>query len=140
LQWVDGWWPPVVELIRATPLSSLTRNVTCDRSPVRKWGEGSMTLLGDAIHPITPNLGQGGCLAIEDAAVLAQCLNKYGRNGSTENQENSSITSALRRFETLRFSRTARIRRSSRIYGVIGQWQSPLAVQLRRLALCLVPG
>ena len=39
-----------------------------------------MTLLGDAIHPTTPNLGQGGCLAMEDALVLARCFRKVRRN------------------------------------------------------------
>ncbi|HBB98248.1 MAG TPA: hypothetical protein DC054_22920 [Blastocatellia bacterium] len=133
----DGWWAPVPELIRATPASALIRNVTCDRRPARKWGEGSMTLLGDAIHPITPNLGQGGCLAIEDAAILARCLNKYGpadKQGGV-----ASVTGALRKFEALRFARTATIRRYSRIYGVVGQWESQWAVRLRRLALSLVP-
>ena len=132
-----GWWAPVPELIRATPASALIRNVTCDRRPVRKWGEGPMTLLGDAIHPITPNLGQGGCLAIEDAAILARCLNKYvsaNKQGGV-----TSVTGALRKFEALRFARAASVRRYSRIYGVVGQWEKPWAVRLRRLTLSLVP-
>lgn len=134
LRFFDGWWAPVPELIRATPASALIRNVTCDRRPVRKWGEGSMTLLGDAIHPITPNLGQGGCLAIEDAAILARCLNKYG---SADKQ--GGVPFALRKFEALRFARAATIRRYSRIYGVVGQWENRWAVRLRRLALSSVP-
>ena len=60
----DGWWGPVLELIQATPLAALVRNEVFDRLPSRTWGQSSMTLLGDAIHPTTPNLGQGGCLAI----------------------------------------------------------------------------
>jgi 2-polyprenyl-6-methoxyphenol hydroxylase-like FAD-dependent oxidoreductase len=130
----DDWWAPVPALIRATPASALIRNDTCDRRPSRKWGEGPMTLLGDAIHPITPNLGQGGCLAIEDAAILARCLNKYA---SADKQ--GEVTSALRKFEALRFARAASVRRYSRIYGVVGQWESQWAVRLRRLALSLVP-
>jgi len=128
------WWAPVPELIRATPASALIRNITCDRRPSRKWGEGAMTLLGDAIHPITPNLGQGGCLAIEDAAILARCLKKYA---SADKQ--SGVTSALRKFEALRFARAASVRRYSRIYGVVGQWENSLAVGLRRVALSSVP-
>jgi 2-polyprenyl-6-methoxyphenol hydroxylase-like FAD-dependent oxidoreductase len=140
LQLFDGWWEPVVELIQATPLPSLTRNVVCDRRPVGKWGEGPMTLLGDAVHPITPNLGQGGCLAIEDAAVLARCLNRVKSDASAAKKEGASlIPAALRKFEALRFARTANVRRYSRIYGVVGQWESGWAVQLRRRALSLVP-
>jgi len=142
LRLFDGWWEPVVELIRTTPLTSLIRNVVCDRAPVRKWGEGPMTLLGDAIHPITPNLGQGGCLAIEDAAVLARCLKKYASGvGPVAGKELalSPVSFALRRFESLRFARTAAIARYSRVYGVVGQWENRWAVQARSLILSSVP-
>ena len=136
LQLFDGWYEPVLELIQATPLTSLIRTPIFDRNPVRKWGAGSMTLLGDAVHPITPNLGQGACLAIEDAAILARCLEKYA---SVANDSASSITVALRKFEMLRFARTATIARCSRMYGTVGQWENSWAVGLRRLALSSVP-
>jgi 2-polyprenyl-6-methoxyphenol hydroxylase-like FAD-dependent oxidoreductase len=135
LQLFDGWCEPVPELIRATPLSSLIRNPVFDRKPVRKWGEGSVSLMGDAIHPLTPNLGQGGCLAIEDAAILARCLSKY----ATSTNSASSIAVALRKFEMLRFARTATVARCSRIYGIVGQWENPWATTLRRMALSSVP-
>jgi hypothetical protein len=45
-----------------------------DRIPLARWGQGRVTLLGDAAHPTTPNLGQGACQAIEDAVVLAASL------------------------------------------------------------------
>jgi len=138
LRCFDGWWAPVTELIRATPVNALIRNVTCDRRPVRKWGEGSMTLLGDAIHPITPNLGQGGCLAIEDAAVLARCVEKYASNGSAT-ETSAAAPLALRRFEALRYSRTAWVARCSRAYGIVGQWENGGA-SLRDLFLPMVPG
>jgi 2-polyprenyl-6-methoxyphenol hydroxylase-like FAD-dependent oxidoreductase len=91
--------------------------------------------MGDAVHPLTPNLGQGGCLAIEDAAILARCLGKY----AAPIKSASSIAVALRKFEMLRFARTATIARCSRIYGIVGQWESPWAAGLRRLALSIVP-
>jgi len=102
-----------------------------------------MTLLGDAIHPTTPNLGQGGCLAIEDAAVMARCLKKYASDaGPAERGKElplSSVSVALRRFEKLRFARTAAIARYSRAYGVVGQWENRWAVQVRALLLSSVP-
>jgi 2-polyprenyl-6-methoxyphenol hydroxylase-like FAD-dependent oxidoreductase len=140
LRLFDGWCEPVLELIGETPLTSLIRNAVSDRRPVRGWGMGAMTLLGDAIHPTTPNLGQGGCLAIEDAAVLARCLNKYGSSErSSDAATRSAISVALRRFESVRFARTSAISRYSRAYGVIGQWENPWAVQLRGLILSFVP-
>src|ERR1041384_195740 len=72
-----GWHEPVLELIRTTPLTAFVRNGVFDRSQITGWGNDRVTLLGDAIHPITPNLGQGGGLAIEDAAILARCFAKY---------------------------------------------------------------
>jgi 2-polyprenyl-6-methoxyphenol hydroxylase-like FAD-dependent oxidoreductase len=37
-----------------------------------------MVLIGDAAHPTTPNLGQGGCMAVEGAYILSECIKKYG--------------------------------------------------------------
>src|SRR5215831_18651208 len=137
LQLFAGWCDPIDELIRATALTSIVRNPIFDRAAVNRWGEGSMTLLGDAIHPITPNLGQGGCLAIEDAAVLARCLDKYV-NHALPGQD-SAVQPALQRFAALRSARTAAIARISRTYGVVGQWEDRWAVSLRRIMLTIAP-
>ena len=138
LRLFGDWCKPVPDLIRATPANALVRNAVSDRPPVEKWGRRAMTLLGDAIHPLTPNLGQGGCLAIEDAAVLARCLKKYARNAEIGEPQVAAAL-ALRRFENARRTRTARIARFSRAYGFIGQWESPKAVQFRDLFLSCVP-
>ncbi len=47
-----------------------------DRPPVFKWTKNNVTLLGDSAHAMQPNLGQGGCMAIEDAYQLAKDLSK----------------------------------------------------------------
>jgi 2-polyprenyl-6-methoxyphenol hydroxylase-like FAD-dependent oxidoreductase len=138
LELFGNWCEPVPDLIRVTPLKALVKNAVRDRPPVEKWGTGAISLLGDAIHPLTPNLGQGGCLAIEDAAVLARCIEKYARNAETsESQTAASL--ALRRFESARRTRTAWLARFSRAYGVIGQWEKRSAVQFRDVGLSLVP-
>ena len=123
-----GWWTPVVELIEATPHDSILCTPAFDRPAIRKWGEASMTLLGDGIHPTTPNLGQGGCMAIEDAAVLARCI-----------ANTTDIVGALRRYETMRYPRTTKIANYSRLYGRVGQWDGRLAVRTRSIALGLMP-
>jgi 2-polyprenyl-6-methoxyphenol hydroxylase-like FAD-dependent oxidoreductase len=130
LRLFDGWCAPVLELVRATPLTTLVRNATLDRDPVKKWTDGCVALLGDAIHPLTPNLGQGGCLAIEDAAVLARCFAKYVQ-AETGSGTAAATTLALHKFESVRFSRTAGIARLSRVYGNIGQWEGKWTTQLR---------
>ena len=123
-----GWCAPVQELIEATPSSSILKTGALDRPATRNWGNGRLTLLGDAIHPTTPNLGQGGCLAMEDAFVLASCLEKYG---PTE--------AALRRYAHARYRRTRALATYSRFYGAVGQWENVFARALRRTALSLVP-
>jgi 2-polyprenyl-6-methoxyphenol hydroxylase-like FAD-dependent oxidoreductase len=123
-----GWYPPVLELIESTPAASIIKNRALDRPANNTWGCGRMTLLGDAIHPTTPNLGQGGCLAIEDALVLARCFEKYGASED-----------ALRNYERARYKRTSALARYSRYYGTIGQWENIWARALRRTLLALAP-
>jgi len=122
-----GWYQPVLELIETTPSSSILTTTACDRHANKIWGRGRMTLLGDAIHPTTPNLGQGGCLAMEDALVLARCFEK---DGPTEE--------VLRRYEHTRYKRTRGVSNYSRSYGSIGQWENIWARGLRRATLSLV--
>jgi 2-polyprenyl-6-methoxyphenol hydroxylase-like FAD-dependent oxidoreductase len=123
-----GWLAPVRELIEATPSETILRNAPYDRPASARWGRGAVTLLGDAVHPMTPNLGQGGCVAIEDAAVLARCLKKY-----------ADARPALRAYESVRRTRAARVANYSRRYGVFGQWHSRAATRLRARLLSYVP-
>lgn len=115
LRLFEDWYPPAAQLIEQTPPHRILTTAAFDREPTRTWGNGHLTLLGDAIHPTTPNLGQGGCLAMEDAMVLARCFEKYG---ATEE--------ALRKYEGCRYQRTAAITKYSRFYGTIGQSTIPL--------------
>ncbi len=128
LRHFGDWHAPIPELIAATPEATILRHDIYDRPPLRRWGEGLVTLLGDAAHPMTPNLGQGACQALEDAAVLARCL-----------AETSDMAEALRRYEGLRTARTASIVQRSRQLGAMGQWANPLAVALRNWLLRQLP-
>jgi 2-polyprenyl-6-methoxyphenol hydroxylase-like FAD-dependent oxidoreductase len=128
LRLFDGWCAPVRELIEATPSETILRNAAYDRPAAVRWGGGAVTMLGDAAHPMTPNLGQGGCVAVEDAAVLARCLAKY-----------TDAHTALLVYESRRRPRAARVVSYSRRYGVFGQWQSATATRLRARLLSNVP-
>jgi 2-polyprenyl-6-methoxyphenol hydroxylase-like FAD-dependent oxidoreductase len=70
-----------------------------EREPLPRWSEGRVVLLGDAAHPMTPYMAQGGATAMEDAAVLARCLQAAGED----------VESAFRLFEQHRKPRTSRI-------------------------------
>jgi 2-polyprenyl-6-methoxyphenol hydroxylase-like FAD-dependent oxidoreductase len=132
LERFGDWHPPIAKLLEATPESVILCNAILDREPPRPpkpWGDGPMTLLGDAAHPTTPNLGQGACMAIEDAAVLAQALAAI-----------PDPTAAFRVYEKTRFERTAFIVRESLKFGRIGQWQNGLACAVRNVLLRISPG
>jgi salicylate hydroxylase/6-hydroxynicotinate 3-monooxygenase len=69
-----------------------------EREPLPRWSQGRAVLLGDAAHPMTPYMAQGGATAIEDAAVLARCLAEV---------EGEDVEGAFRRYEAHRKPRTS---------------------------------
>jgi 2-polyprenyl-6-methoxyphenol hydroxylase-like FAD-dependent oxidoreductase len=116
----EDWHTPIPQVIKATESSAILRNDIVDRKPVKHWGQGWVTLLGDAAHPTTPNLGQGACQAIEDAVVLASCL-----------RATNDVPAALCLYENQRRARTADVTNQSWLIGKICQWENPLACWLR---------
>ena len=67
-----GFHPDVRAVLEACP--DCHKWAILEREPLARWSEGRVVLLGDAAHPMTPYMAQGGATAIEDAAVLARCL------------------------------------------------------------------
>ena len=120
-----SWHEPVPSVIRATEEAEILRNDVYDRDPLESWGEGKVTLLGDAAHPMTPNLGQGACQAIEDAVVLAECVRR----------EDEGVAVSLRLYEERRRERTAGVVRRSRLLGRAGRLENPLLRTLRNAAV-----
>jgi 2-polyprenyl-6-methoxyphenol hydroxylase-like FAD-dependent oxidoreductase len=123
-----SWHAPIPDLIAATEESAVLRNDIVDRDPISTWGVGRVTLAGDAAHPMTPNLGQGGCQAIEDALVLARELTN-----------DTPIETALCRYEAERIARTTPIVLRSRQVGSLGQLENSIARGLRNLVLASIP-
>jgi len=97
------------------------------RQPFR-GGTGPVTLIGDAAHPMLPFLAQGAGMAIEDAAVIADCLVRY--RGPAD---------ALRHYEAVRTTRTQRVRDASRKQGKIYGMSGPEAL-VRNLGMRLLGG
>ena len=122
-----GWHSPIAELIASTDPAAILRNDACDRNPLDCWGRGRVTLLGDAAHPITPNVGQGACMAIEDGACLAKSLLAA-----------PDVAAAFRGYEVSRKSRTAFVARQARRIGMIGQWENAWIANARNFAAGLV--
>jgi salicylate hydroxylase len=98
-----GWHSDIQQLIDNLERDSLFKWALHDRAPMGRWGDGRVTLLGDACHPTLPFMAQGAAMAIEDAAVLAGCV-----------ALGEEIPECLQRYEDLRRERTARIQNGSR--------------------------
>ena len=120
------WHYPIADLINNT--EHILKNSLIDRKPQKGWTKGNVTLIGDAAHPTTPNLGQGGCTAIEGAYLLAKCIDKYGLTEKAYN-----------RYEELHFDRAKQINQESLRLGKIGQLSNPLAIFLRNLLFYITP-
>ncbi|MER5181531.1 FAD-dependent monooxygenase [Streptomyces sp. NPDC002896] len=124
------WHDPIPALLDATqPDAVLHHDIHELATPLPAFTAGRIALLGDAAHAMTPNLGQGACQALEDAAVLAAAL-------ATE----PTVESALTRYDTERRPRSQSVARAARQAGRMGQQLThPLAIALRNTALRLAP-
>ncbi|XP_068643261.1 zeaxanthin epoxidase, chloroplastic-like [Aristolochia californica] len=67
----SGWCDNVIDLISATEEEAVIRCDIYDKFSSLTWGKRRVTLLGDSIHAMQPNMDRGGCMAIEDAYQLA---------------------------------------------------------------------
>jgi 2-polyprenyl-6-methoxyphenol hydroxylase-like FAD-dependent oxidoreductase len=123
-----GFPTPIPAIIERTPVEETIRTDLYDLSPLKRWWQGRVILLGDAAHAMTPNLGQGGAQAIEDALVLADNLSSC-----------RIISEAFRQYERLRMPRVHRIAQTAWRYGQIAHTRSRWLQRLRNVGLKTVP-
>jgi 2-polyprenyl-6-methoxyphenol hydroxylase-like FAD-dependent oxidoreductase len=128
LRMFANWHDPVEALIAATDECNILKNGAYDLAPLKRWGQGRITLLGDAAHPCTPNLGLGACMALEDALVLAKSFCKE-----------PTPELALRRYESLRRRRTRHVQQRSLLMGNIGQWENRVMAGGRWMVTSMLP-
>jgi 2-polyprenyl-6-methoxyphenol hydroxylase-like FAD-dependent oxidoreductase len=119
---------PIVKIINATAPENLIWGDICDIEPIQKFAYGNVVLIGDAAHATTPNMGQGACMAIEDAVILANCLEK-----------NSRVAEAFTSFEKRRLVRTHKIVNDSWRLGKVAQVENNFLAALRNTAFRLMP-
>jgi len=104
----EGWHPQVRAIIGS--VDATNRWALYDRDPLPRWTVGRVTLMGDAAHAMLPYMAQGAVQAIEDAAVLAKCL---------ERADVHHAGAALQRYEQTRKSRASRCQEGSRRNGIM---------------------
>jgi 2-polyprenyl-6-methoxyphenol hydroxylase-like FAD-dependent oxidoreductase len=115
------WHAPIPQLIAAAD-RVLRTDIRCLDRPLETFHRGRVALLGDAAHAMTPNLGQGGCQAIEDAVVLAAYADR---------------PDGLARYSAERLPRTTAVAAASRRIGRLTRLSNPAAVFLRDTAMQL---
>ena len=123
-----GWAPEIGAVIAATPADDIIDVPAQDRPFSERWGDGPVTLLGDAAHPMMTSLGQGANMAIEDGVVLARCL-----------ADAPDVESGLRRYEDARRPRTKAMVEASLALSRVEQLENPIATLLRRLYFRFLP-
>ena len=130
-----GWHAPIPHLLAATDDAAILHNDIVDRPVLAQWGAGRVMLLGDAAHPMTPNLGQGANQALEDVEVLARAVAseisaRPGGSGSGAGSE-SAVERIRRQYETERLAKANRVVVQSRRVGRVMQLANPAACWLR---------
>ncbi|HET8600860.1 MAG TPA: FAD-dependent monooxygenase [Segeticoccus sp.] len=126
------WHPPIPRLLEAIPDDeALLFHDLMELPPLDSYVCGRVALLGDAAHAMTPNLGQGAGLALEDAATLGHLV------GGVRDAE--AVSAALADYDRHRRHRTQRVAARSRSVGTVGQLSAGPAVVVRNLVTRMVP-
>ena len=122
----EGWSPDVHAILDATREDEIQQRDLYDRPPssFKPWSDGPVALLGDSIHAMMPNLGQGGCQAVEDAMVLAQELKAT--------TSRAQVPAALENYQKRRLVRSAAVQGLSRFASdiIIRGFDTPAKVVL----------
>jgi 2-polyprenyl-6-methoxyphenol hydroxylase-like FAD-dependent oxidoreductase len=122
------WHDPIPRVLDPRVTEFALHTEIMDRPPLPTWRRGRIALLGDAAHPMTPDLGQGACSAVEDALCLAECLVASG-----------TYESVLACYEARRRERCAAVAEKSRRIGLVSQWENPILCAARDLTTALTP-
>lgn len=126
---VKNWSSQLLDIIDSSPDDTIIRTPLVDRwlwpSISPPAFAGKVVLVGDAWHPMTPNLGQGACCALEDSVVLARKLAGAIKTGST------TIEDAFRSYGSERWPRIFPLTVRANLTGSFLQWENPAVCSVR---------
>lgn len=123
-----GFHAPIARVLQHTAADKLIYGPIQDLKPLHKFAYGRVLFIGDAAHATTPNLAQGACQAIEDAVILASCI-----------QAQPDIAQAFLTFEQRRLKRTHWVVNTSWKLGQVAQLENPVLIRLRNFILSMMP-
>src|SRR4051812_16246108 len=131
-RWSAGWPPPVGDLLEATDPGDLIPQEVRELRPLPRAygfrsGPGGVVLLGDAAHAMPHHLGQGACLAFEDAATLRSLV--------ADAEPGEPLGAAIEAYSRARRPRTTSVVRQTRRMSAVGQARGRLALRGRDAAL-----
>ncbi len=124
LQTFQGFHTPVLEIIQNTKEKDIIWNDIIDFEPIKQFVFGNIILMGDAAHATTPNMGQGACMAIEDAAMLLSVLKKE-----------KNLSNAFDLWQQKRIPRTTLVVNRSWEIGKMAMWQNDTMIGIRNFLL-----
>ena len=117
-----------VKIMESTPEENIIRSDIFDFQPMLRWWSGRVALIGDAAHATTPNLGQGGCQAVEDAYVIAKCL-----------KESPTVEKAFDQYQTIRYRKAVDVVNMSWRFGRMTNLGSPFLRSMRNGLMRMIP-
>lgn len=116
---------PIPRVIEEAGEGGIFRTDIFDNKPLERWGTGRVTMVGDAAHGMTPNMGRGAGEAIQDGVALAREL-----ASASSLEEQGSVSAALRRYERVRKEATDKVHKAS--------WRSGKLMSVKPLPLRFV--
>lgn len=122
------WHDPIPAILDSVGTADILRNDIYRLPPLASYVTTRTALIGDAAHAMTPDMGQGGCTALEDAFELAECLDRT-----------TGIAAGLQEYDHRRRRRTQSIARQSALFGSFAQVSARPAVAVRNALFRLLP-
>lgn len=124
----SSWHEPIPTLLNSVKPDVVLRNDIYTIPSLKTYVKANVVLVGDAAHAMTPDFGEGGGTALEDAVELARILANA-----------SDLSAGLQEYDAIRRPRTQTIAKQSAMFGKIAQWAWPPAVALRNGVVRLIP-
>ncbi|KAF3760429.1 FAD/NAD(P)-binding domain-containing protein [Cryphonectria parasitica EP155] len=127
---VHNWSPAVQDLVSMFP-KTLSKWGIFDtaRHPASTYARSRVCLVGDSAHAMSPFMGAGACMGVEDALVLATALGSAALTPEYGDRKNKAISAAFQAYSSLRLVRSQAVVQSSRDVGDIYQWRYPATRQ-----------
>ncbi|QUC23763.1 uncharacterized protein UV8b_08004 [Ustilaginoidea virens] len=115
-----GWDPVLTQVLKSAP--GLARFPMYEVARLPHWSQGSVTLVGDAAHPMLPHLAQGAAVSVEDGYIVGTLLGRLSQHiadASAPSSVRARVSTVFASYEASQYERAARVVSSSRLMGTL---------------------